>query len=381
MSSANHFMEILDRSNVYDVLFDHSSPATMYRVGWTCWMARRAVQDYSRRTFNINRHLRRFFDDPIGFRSLQAQTGTLISGAFAHRFLDRTLCDKSRLELYTYPQHAAEVGRWVMRNGGKGYRFKALRGQNRDFDVCVTESLDWGSDSDGDDDWDVNLEGIRNLLTFVADEDVSPLTVRIIVSPFSPLMILLHQWHSTAFMNVITFSAAYSSHPFATFEERKSLAIGYSEEHWMIDRRIGYDVIDSALALERRPSKSFILRDRWADDELSWVLPFDMSGVSWPKLSPKISQLSFDPFSVNGWGLVRFEHSEVRHNTYLSIDQEIFKFQYCCTESFYEDVKDTILAVVESERAERSNDRDWSWYDEVLYYHKRRKIVNLQVKN
>ncbi|TDL21030.1 hypothetical protein BD410DRAFT_724756, partial [Rickenella mellea] len=83
-------MEMLDRDSVSDVLFDHASPATMYRVGRTCWMAWRAVQDYSRRTFNINSRLRRFFDDPIGFRNLQAQTGTVISGAFAHRFFDRT---------------------------------------------------------------------------------------------------------------------------------------------------------------------------------------------------------------------------------------------------------------------------------------------------
>ncbi|TDL21082.1 hypothetical protein BD410DRAFT_314845 [Rickenella mellea] len=361
MSSANLFMEILDRSNASDVLFAHATPATMYRIGRTCWMARRAVQDYSRRAFNINKHLRRFFNDPIGFRSLQAQTGTLMTGVFAHGFLDRTLWDETRLDLYVYPQHAVDVGRWVMENGGKGYQFKPMVDQHCDFDVAVAAWLKWPDpwDWESGDDWDVQMRGMQNFLKFLADEEGSGLTVRMMVAEHAPLITLIaYHWHSTAFMNVITFYAAYSLHPFTTFEEKERNNIR-SAALLTIDLEIGYDLIDTPNALKQRLTKPFVFGDRWVDDESSWVLPLGTRGVSWPKLSEKTPPLSFDPFSVNAWDLVP-SSSGMPQIGHWEIAREIFKFRYCSTASFYMYMKDTIDTLGELERTERSNHRDWS---------------------
>ncbi|TDL21041.1 hypothetical protein BD410DRAFT_840762 [Rickenella mellea] len=381
MSSANSFVEVLDRDSVADVLFDHASPATMYRIGWTCWMARRAVQDYSRRTFNINRHLRRFFDDPIGFRNLQAQTGTLISGAFAHGFLDRTLRDEACLDLYIYSQHALEVGLWVMQNGGKVYRFKRIHGQHPDFDSAVNavvKGLYWPRDVQGDDGFETyHLGWYQNLLKFATHEEEPALAVRIFVSQYAPLKSLIeHNWHSTAFMNVISFYAAYSSHPFATFEKKTSLAFRFQgEEPFKIDQQMGYDVINSVQDLEKNPSKSFeVGRPRHLDDALSWVLPFDMRGISWPKLSPGNHHLSFDPCSLNSWSFIkRYFSRGTRIGTHhWQIKDEIFKFQYCYAE-MDKDLRRIIEGHLKMERAKQwifPNQERRTWHDEVLFDYK-----------
>jgi hypothetical protein len=39
--------------------------------------------------YNIEHHFGRYFDDPLSFRVLQAQTGTIVSGSNALQFFER----------------------------------------------------------------------------------------------------------------------------------------------------------------------------------------------------------------------------------------------------------------------------------------------------
>lgn len=76
---------------IYRAILQYCSPLTLLRFKRTCRLASAAVEDYMKLAFNINRCLARFFDDPVAFRSLQARTGTVISGSAALQFFDRTL--------------------------------------------------------------------------------------------------------------------------------------------------------------------------------------------------------------------------------------------------------------------------------------------------
>ncbi|TDL21090.1 hypothetical protein BD410DRAFT_790140 [Rickenella mellea] len=380
MSAANLFMEILDRSNASDVLFAHAPPATMYRIGRTCWMARRAVQDYSRRAFNINRHLRRFFHDPVGFRSLQAQTGTLIWGAFAYRFFARTLCDETHLDLLVSPQHALEVGRWVIESGGKGYHFKPTLGQHRHFDVAVRTSPEWPQGWDGGDDKEVYFTGygVQNLLKFVTDEVEASLTVRIIVTRCALSQTLIMTiWRSMIFGNIITFRAAYSLNAIQTFRVKQSVTrLG---AYLDFDEPRGRDVdLRSTVSLTASTSLPRTFEPRWVDDELSWVLRFDMHGVSWPMVSRKKPQLLFDPFSVNCWDnyLLRSDSHTLEETIPWKIDYEIFKFPYCWA-AYDKDLRRIIDRLLKWERAKRMmfpNQKHWTWYDDVLFDYKMRLV-------
>lgn len=101
---------IFSRDSIYDAIFSQASPAGSILLSRTCRDARYANRDFNNRAFNINRHLGRFFKDPKGFRSLQARTGTLISGSNALQFFDRTYYPESDMDLFAHRGHSREIG-------------------------------------------------------------------------------------------------------------------------------------------------------------------------------------------------------------------------------------------------------------------------------
>jgi hypothetical protein len=129
---------VLTRPPVFDSIFRDLGPGDLVRVGRTCRRARDAVIIFSQSAYNINRHLSRFFADPVGFRSLQARTATLISGSNALQFLDRTFYPESDLDLYVHPGHAREVGEWLLKKEGYTFAPSGWQEQPGQF-----ENQDW----------------------------------------------------------------------------------------------------------------------------------------------------------------------------------------------------------------------------------------------
>lgn len=108
-------------ADVYDKINSRITPGTAVKLAQTCHAARDARTCFNRRAFNINRHLGRFFNDPVAFRSLQAQTGTLVSGSSALQFFDREIYEGSDLDVYLHPGHLERVGGWLMEEEGYTY--------------------------------------------------------------------------------------------------------------------------------------------------------------------------------------------------------------------------------------------------------------------
>ena len=103
---------------IYDNILPMLSPATCVRLARACVAAFNAVNNINKCAYNINRHLSHFFDDPLGFWSLQARTGTIISGSNALQFLDRTFYLTSDLDIYVNPGHTKEVRLRLIQQGG-----------------------------------------------------------------------------------------------------------------------------------------------------------------------------------------------------------------------------------------------------------------------
>lgn len=122
--TASQFYQILDRDSIYDTLFAHLSPASIFRTARTCHIARQASIDYQSRAFDIHRHLTRFFADPVGFRVLQAQTGAVISGSNALQFFDRDIYPDSDLDIFVNVGNALDVCTWIAQSAGYGYSFE-----------------------------------------------------------------------------------------------------------------------------------------------------------------------------------------------------------------------------------------------------------------
>ena len=115
------WMQILDRPCIVEHIFLYLAVGDILRMGRTCTAGRLAVIIFRNDHFSINRHLSHFFHHPLTFRSLQAATGTLISGSSTLQFLNRTLYANSNLDLYTHPSYAKEVRKWLI--DVEGYQY------------------------------------------------------------------------------------------------------------------------------------------------------------------------------------------------------------------------------------------------------------------
>ena len=180
---------------IYDTIFAAASPASILCLARTCKVAHIAMRDYFTRTFNINRHLTRFFDDPLAFRSLQARTGTLISGSSALQFFERTVYETSDLDLYTPLLFRKDVGRWLL---AQGYHYTPNSIQNPDFEVASNEDHvdvhEFGYPTD-----DNRMRGVAAVFTFHKPSPVQAdkrLQVQVIVGCRSPMEVILY-FHSS----------------------------------------------------------------------------------------------------------------------------------------------------------------------------------------
>ena len=125
---------------VYDIIFAFLSPRSLVQLALTCRATYLAVAGFKARAFNVNRHLSRYFTDPIAFRSLQARTNTLISGSNALQFFDRTFYPEADLDLYTHPGHSFEVAQFLVE--AQGYRYAPRETQEKDWKVATRGNWD-----------------------------------------------------------------------------------------------------------------------------------------------------------------------------------------------------------------------------------------------
>lgn len=129
---------LIDLVPVQDALFGILKPLTLARLAKTSRGFRIAVKAYLRAQYNPHALLSRFFIDIIAFRSLQAQTGTLISGFVALNFFQRTPCASDPLDIFVYFHHRTRVARWLV---DAGYSFVPHVDQSPDFDYTITEGV------------------------------------------------------------------------------------------------------------------------------------------------------------------------------------------------------------------------------------------------
>jgi hypothetical protein len=125
-----HLQQIFSPGSINNLILCHLSPRTLVRLSRTCHYMYVAVTCFLQRAYNINRHLSRYFPDPLAFRSLQARTGLVISGSNAIQFMDRTYYPESDLELYAHPGHARELSEWLV---SAGYIFEPTQHQHKDW--------------------------------------------------------------------------------------------------------------------------------------------------------------------------------------------------------------------------------------------------------
>lgn len=129
-----HLANILSVDKIRGALFTFVSPATLIRLSRTCRDMQAIVSSYAVEAFDIDCHLSQFFLDPSNFRSLQARTGTLVSGSSALQFFDRSCYVGSDLDLYTPGDSCKVMGDYLL---AIGYTFVPHQWQNTTFTGAI----------------------------------------------------------------------------------------------------------------------------------------------------------------------------------------------------------------------------------------------------
>lgn len=338
-----HFLqEIFSTAPIYDLILCDLSPRTLVWLSRTCRRAHEAVTRFVGRAYNINRHLSRYFPDPLAFRSLQARTGLVISGSNALQFLDRSFYPESDLDLYAHPGHVYEALEWLE---SVGYKFQPTSWQYQDWHDDV--STDWDGTErriDRHGQMTINLEpnmvysDVAGVYTFTRpaamDTETVMLKVQIIATKCNPIQTIT-QFHSTCVMNIITFDAAYSFYPVTTFEERMAIQIPgsnrldavakYVQRGWRVYAVFGPEHVNHP--------KLFLLNEkRWVGDRHCWSIPLDTTGVTpRPALSLSSERFSWDPSIQNGWRMECEGDSATGHvpamRTHL-VMATVFRYNY-----------------------------------------------------
>ncbi|KAN0073809.1 hypothetical protein V8E55_012063 [Tylopilus felleus] len=320
---------------VYDLVFSCLSPRSLIRFALTCRDVYLAVAEFKTRAFNINRHLSRYFTDPIAFRSLQARTNTLISGSNALQFLDRTFYPEADLDLYTHPGHSFEVTQFLVK--AQGYRYVPRESQVKDWKMATNAERDLTARRvqirESPLHWYPTTH-IRAVWSFEkTGSNEERLIVQIIEAWSSPLESILG-FHSTCVMNLISSDAAYSLYPIATFENRSTLVLPsprsstaamqkYAKRGW----RVYY--------LPTPRDRAFLLdQARWVSDKHTWRVPLDQTGVQErPPLSRSSAPLPYDPVLFNGWKFKPHKGEEecdfkVYRCHYYPLKSTLFRYNY-----------------------------------------------------
>ena len=126
------FKKAFHCTDVYDRINSMIPPCGSIMLSQTCHAANNARASLTGHAFNINHYLRHFFQNPLEFGTIQAETGTIISGSSALQFFDREIFEDSDLDLYLHPGHLERIGAWLMKS--KGYIYIT-----EDPNVPVTE--------------------------------------------------------------------------------------------------------------------------------------------------------------------------------------------------------------------------------------------------
>ena len=189
---------------IADNIFVFLTPATLINLSLASQTNTVAVRQFYKRAYNIHRHLSHFFRDPRGFRSLQARSGTLISGSNALQFLQRSTYKDSDLDLYTHPGYATEVAHWLTNH--ERYTFVPMKpSHGRTFDDVTP--LEWSSGSEDPPiavtDIDPSLHdyegnGLHDVYHFErSDDDGYRRRVQIMSTQHSPMYCIL-AFHSSS---------------------------------------------------------------------------------------------------------------------------------------------------------------------------------------
>lgn len=183
-------------------------------------------------------------------------------------------------------------------------------------------------------------------------------------------------------MNFLTWNAAYSLYPCATFEQRRALSLRSGA-----DERVaaafakyaarGYRIVPTVYPHEEGTSAFSVGATRWPGDPRCWVLRLDTTGVTAPgALSPASGPpLTFDPVEQNTWTITHKKSASrnISRNSvrvyYTPVITPVFRYAYVIADighlemiNFFTDVQEKVERLKCPEGSHPAHIWEhWSW--------------------
>ncbi|KIJ47653.1 hypothetical protein M422DRAFT_163604 [Sphaerobolus stellatus SS14] len=165
---------------IKDSFLRYLSLVQIYQFSLICRAAYHATQEYWSYVYDVNRILRCFFSDPIASHSLQAQTGTLISGSIAVQFFTGTIWTDSDLDLYVPPESVMVVSKWMEKHSYSLFSQRTTKPAADDTKI----------DPEGDPSLEYKQTQLRTVLSFYNINEPSKI-IQIIVPHFTLMDVIL----------------------------------------------------------------------------------------------------------------------------------------------------------------------------------------------
>ena len=316
--------DILRLPKPRNAIFSCLTPICLHVCAQTDSVGHAAVVAFHRDAYDIDIHLLRFFQNPHAFRSLQAKTGTLISGSNALQFLSREVFPDADLDLYTHPRHTRQVGLWLI---DEGYSFTprvsdlhrmlgALNTGTWASQMTIFENTLLVYEAEQDEYDSSDIKAVYHFEKLMGSLRV-PSKVQVIACLQSPLHTILN-FHSSAsdgsysspnmlttqsacVMNFVAYDAAYSIYPRATFRDKVSVAFKAStpaemRAHAKYEGR-GWTTLPNLYDSPEVVQSCFVDVQRHVGDSMTWTLPLDISDLRLRNI------FKWDPVEYNSWSL------------------------------------------------------------------------------
>ena len=328
------FLSTFDREAHYPVfiaLCECLSIAEIVPLTQTCKKFSDLYQYLLPIQWDVDKALRRYVDDPQGFRSQMALSDALISGTFAAQFFDRASWDHEPLDVLVRKGFGSELFRKYLsdlagysevepKEDERGLYNGTLSGKVRVHGMVSVRVSTLTHDT------------LLQLRMFTRDSD-GKVAIRLWSTYYQPIIFVVTHSYFTAEVNVVSWNKAYSVFPLPTF----ILKTCYLLKSW------NECTVNSAQVLSRRglnvqgvmwPEDNRrnhpIRRRRRIDDRYTWKIPFDARNVQTSTTPDYV--LEYACFEVLGLGTDFFDDEEGEVRNYIvsmeMLNSKVLKYSH-----------------------------------------------------
>ncbi|KAK6334493.1 hypothetical protein TWF730_003708 [Orbilia blumenaviensis] len=288
----------------YDAILDHLETQDMFRLFATC----KTIHDIYYCVFNVDPHLRPFFDDhTLAFRQAMADHNLIVGGSVALKFFSRDKWPTKDLDVYTSSRSSLRETSKIFTNAG--FKFEPFPWQSRTVDSSLTSvdsarvRANMRANMDAADGriqqafsyGTYTAPQIRDVYRF--NNEKKNLHIDMILTNGPELLAIIEGYYATYIMNFFTYNRAYNLFPYHTILQKE----GFQTYSDLSEKRMnamlkylnrGYKITNYGKFHECK-LQCPIRPHRRVGDTFTWTVDLGIDGIRFPKNPMQVENCTF----------------------------------------------------------------------------------------